>query len=172
MTKATQGISAGPLLLAVAALATATASIGLAAGRSNSDVETGHRTVPPTETSAVAVQYRRVAGQLRTLAPAGDPSGRDVGSSSALCPRGTVAASGGYETLTGGGETFYSEALTKRVGWGVGAVNNLATPGTVQAFAYCVRSGKRARASAQRAAARRKMNALVDRYRSLRASQF
>jgi hypothetical protein len=86
--------------------------------------------------------------------------------------------SGGYQTMTGGGETFYSDALTRgRVGWAVGAANNLATRGTVQAFAYCVRSGRAVAAgnsptlATQRAAARREMKGLVNRYRALRASQ-
>jgi hypothetical protein len=85
--------------------------------------------------------------------------------------------SGGYQTITGGGETFYSDALTPGlVGWAVGAANKLATSGTVQAFAYCVRSGKamagnRRTLARQRAAARREMKVLGDRYRTLRASQ-
>jgi hypothetical protein len=124
------------------------------------------------------VHYKRVEGPARTLAPAGDPAGNDVGSSSALCPAGTRVISGGYETLTGGGETFYNDALTSgRVGWAVGAVNNLTTSGTVQAFAYCVRSGQPVtarnsrRVSRLRAAARREMKDLVTKYRTLRASQ-
>jgi hypothetical protein len=85
--------------------------------------------------------------------------------------------SGGYQTVTGGGETFYSDALTTgRAGWAVGAVNNLATSGTVQAFAYCVRSGEavprnRRTLARQRAGVRREMKALGNRYRTLRASQ-
>ena len=99
--------------------------------------------LPRRKPKSDATNYERVEGPVRTLAPAGDPSGDDVGSSSALCPSGMRVVSGGYQTITGGGETFYSDALTSgRVGWAVGAANTLATPGTVQAFAYCVRSGK------------------------------
>ena len=76
--------------------------------------------------------------------------------------------------MTGGGETFFSDALTSgRTGWGVGAANKLLTAGTVQAFAYCVRSGKassRRTLARQRAAAKRRMQVLSDRYRTLRAS--
>ena len=90
---------------------------------------------------APPADYRRVAGPVTALAPAGSPSGDDVGSSTALCPYRMQAVSGGFRTITGGGETFYSDALTKsRVGWTVAAVNDVATSGTVQAFAYCVRS--------------------------------
>jgi hypothetical protein len=87
------------------------------------------------------------------------------------------AVSGGYRTITGGGETFYSDALTKgRVGWAVGAVNKVGTTGTVQAFAYCARSRGAATGSARsvaqlRGAARHEMKAVVDRYKTLRASQ-
>jgi len=181
MTKPTQGLSAGPLLLAVAALAAASASIGLAAGRPASSDEhiatsAGVRG-PAKDARNDATHYARVAGPVRTLAPAGDPAGNDVGSASASCPAGMRVISGGYQTITGGGETFYSDALTSgRVGWAVGAVNNLATPGTVQAFAYCVRSGKEAAGNRrtlarQRLAIRREMKALADRYRALRDSQ-
>jgi hypothetical protein len=85
--------------------------------------------------------------------------------------------SGGYQTITGGGETFYSDALTgSRAGWAVGAINKLATAGTVQAFAYCVRSGKagpgnRRTLARQREAVRRKMKTLGDEYRALRVPQ-
>jgi hypothetical protein len=85
--------------------------------------------------------------------------------------------SGGYQTLTGGGETFYSDALTGgRAGWAVGAANDLATSGTVQAFAYCVRSGEavpanRRTLAKQREAVRRQMKSLGSKYRALRASQ-
>ena len=64
-----------------------------------------------TRPSARPREYRRVAGPVTTLAPAGDTSGDDVGSSTALCPYGMRVVSGGYRTLTGGGETFYSDAL-------------------------------------------------------------
>lgn len=116
-------------------------------------------------------------GAVRRLASAGDPAGNDVAASIALCPSGTRAVSGGYRTITGGAETFYSDALTKsRVGWAVGAVNKLGAPGTVQAFAYCVRSPGRTKGdrpvATQRAAARREMDRLVDRYKALRAAQF
>jgi hypothetical protein len=88
------------------------------------------------------------------------------------------AVSGGYRTISGGAETFYSDALTnRRVGWGVGAVNDVATAGTVQAFAYCVRSdgdqaATRPALARRRAAARQAARALVDRYRTVRAAQF
>ena len=182
MFQPTQGPSAGPVLLAVAAVVVAGAGIVVAAGASGrSDEPVAKRTSArgPAKESAKrdATNYERVAGPVRTLAPAGDPSGEDVGSSSALCPSGMRVVSGGYQTITGGGETFYSDALTSgRVGWAVGAVNNLATPGTVQAFAYCVRSGKdvagsRRTLARQRAAIRREMKALAKRYRAFRASQ-
>lgn len=186
MVKTTHGVSGGPLLLAVAALLAASASIGLAARARGVPDErattraTAHvRSAQDADSNrAATASYERVAGQAKTLAPAGDPSGEDVGSSSALCPSGTRVVSGGFQTVTGGGETFYSDALTGgRIGWAVGAVNNLSTPGTVQAFAYCIRSGRPRTASAsrrlarQRAAARREMKALVEKYRALRASQ-
>jgi len=181
MIKPTEGLSAVPLLLAVAALVAASASIGLAARESGSSNErtTSATTRSPAKENAKsdATNYVRVEGLVKTLAPAGDPSGNDVGSSSALCPSGMRVISGGYQTITGGGETFYSDALTTgRAGWAVGAVNNLATSGTVQAFAYCVRSGKavprnRRTLARQRAAVRREMKALGNRYRTLRASQ-
>jgi hypothetical protein len=182
MFQPTQGPSAGPVLLAVAALVAALASILLAAGApGGSDkrvtAEAGVRGNAQESAKSDATKYERVEGSVRTLAPAGDPSGDDVGSSSALCPSGMRVVSGGYQAITGGGETFYSDALTSgRVGWAVGAVNNLATPGTVQAFAYCARSGKGAAGSRrtlarQRAAIRREMKALGERYRTLRAAQ-
>jgi hypothetical protein len=181
MVKPTQGLSAVPLFLAVAALAAASGSIGLAAGGSGASNQ-------PTKPSAKvresaneharndAPKYARVEGPVTTLAPAGDPSGKDVGSSSALCPSGMRVISGGHQTLTGGGETFYSDALTNgRAGWAVGAANDLATSGTVQAFAYCVRSGKampsRRTLAKQREAVRRQMKSLGSKYRALRASQ-
>jgi hypothetical protein len=183
MIKPTQGLPGGPLLLAVASLVVAGASIGLAAGTSggtDQPVTTSAGVGSPVAKRAQvpAARYERVEGPVRTLAPAGDPSGNDVGSSSALCPSGTRVISGGYQAITGGGETFYSDALTGgRVGWAVGVVNHLATAGTVQAFAYCVRSGAgasggdRGTLSRQRASARREMRALVTRSRTLRGSQ-
>ena len=180
MTKPMQGLSAGPLLLAVIALVVAGVSFVLHAGASEVTEGRATKSAGPRErvTSRAEhrpARYRRVAGPVTALAPAGDAAGYDVGSSTALCPYGMRVVSGGYRTITGGGETFYSDALTKGgAGWAVGAVNNLATSGTVQAFAYCVRSGKAAprRALArQRAAIRRQMKALGDRYRALRASQ-
>ena len=180
MIKPTQGLSAVPLFFAVAALVAASASIGLAVGESGAPSERVTKNAAaradasenaPTE----APTYVRIAGSVRTLAPAGDPSGRDVGSSRAMCPAGMRVVSGGYETVTGGGETFFSDALTSgRAGWGVGAANKLATSGTVQAFAYCVRTGRHVNPrtlARQRAAGRRQMEALGDRYRTLRASQ-
>ena len=183
MTKPTQGLSAGPLLLAVVALVVASVSFGLHAGasgvtegRATTSADTRGRVANPPERPPA--QYRRVAGPVTTLAPAGDTSGDDVGSSTALCPYGMRVVSGGYRTLTGGGETFYSNALTGgRVGWAVGAVNDVATSGTVQAFAYCVRSdpadgpGTRRALARRRAAARRETEALIDRYKTLRAAQ-
>ena len=183
MFKPTQGLMAGPLILAIVALVVASGSIGLHAGASGESSEhattsaVAEGTLDRPEQSGVRREVR-VAGPARRLAPAGDPSGNDVASSIALCPSGTRAVSGGYRTITGGGETFYSDALTKgRVGWAVGAVNKLAAPGTVQAFAYCVRSGRAAAASGrvlarQRAAARREMNSLLNQYKALRAAQF
>ena len=80
--------------------------------------------------------------------------------------------------ITGGGETFYNDALSGgRVGWAVGAVNDVATSGTVQAFAYCVRSdsadppGTRRALARRRGAARRQTEALIDKYKTLRAAQ-
>jgi hypothetical protein len=181
MIRPVQGLSLGPVFLAVAALVAASASMGLAVG------ESGRSTPPATKTTSVrspgkataesdAPRYVRVAGPVTTLAPAGDPSGKDIGSSRAFCPARMRVVSGGYQTMTGGGETFFSDALTSsRTGWAVGAANKLATSGTVQAFAYCARSGKaadRGNVARQRAAAKRRMKALSDRYRSLRASQF
>jgi hypothetical protein len=179
MFQPTQGPSAGPVLLAVAALVAALASILLAAGASGGSDKrvTTEAGVRGNAKESAKSEYERVEGPVRTLAPAGDPSGEDVGSSSALCPSGMRVVSGGYQAITGGGETFYSDALTSgRVGWAVGAVNNLATPGTVQAFAYCARSGKGAAGSRrtlarQRAAIRREMKTLGERYRTLRAAQ-
>jgi hypothetical protein len=182
MIQPTQGLSAGPVLLAVAALVAGGGSIVLAAGESGGSdrrVTTGASVRSPATKNAGsdAVNYVRAEGPVRTLAPEGDPSGNDIGSSIALCPSGMRVISGGYQTITGGGETFYSDALTSgRAGWAVGAANTLATAGTVQAFAYCVRSGKavagnRRTLARRRAAARREMKALGDRYRALRASQ-
>ena len=147
MTKPNQGLSAGPLLLAVVALVVAGVSFGLHAGASG--VTEGRRVTTGADARGRVAKraehgparYRRVVGPVTTLAPAGAPAGDDVGSSTALCPYGMRAVSGGFRTITGGGETFYSDALTDgRVGWTVGAVNDVATSGTVQAFAYCVRS--------------------------------
>jgi hypothetical protein len=183
MVKPTQGLSAVPLLLAVAALVAASASIGLAAGESRNPSErlttsAGARSPARQDTESAPARYARVEGQVTTLAPAGDPTGADVGSSRALCPAGMRVIGGGYQAITGGGETFYSDALTSgRAGWAVGAANKLATSGTVQAFAYCVRFGRTATANRRtlarrRAAVRRQMTALGDRYRDLRAAQF
>jgi hypothetical protein len=123
-------------------------------------------------------EYERVEGPAKSLAPAGDPSGNDIGSSSAMCAPGTRVISGGFSTVTGGGAVFYNAALTTgRVGWAVGAVNNLTESGTVQAFAYCVSGGRapspatRGKLADQRAAGRRQIQAMIDRYRVLRASQ-
>jgi hypothetical protein len=182
MVNPAQGPSAVPLVLAIAALVAASASIAFYAGERGGPTErittsASVRTPVKTESGSVAAGYVRVEGAVTTLAPAGDPSGNDVGSSRALCPSGTRVVSGGYQTVTGGGETFYSDALTGgRAGWAVGAANRLGTSGTVQAFAYCVRSGKARRGdrrtlARQRAAVRRQMKALGNRYRALRASQ-
>jgi hypothetical protein len=178
-----QGSSAGPLLLAVVALVVASVSFGLhtgaseiSEGRATTGADTRDRIANPP--ARRAAQYRRVAGPVTTLAPAGNPSGEDIGSSTALCPYGMRVVSGGYRTITGGGETFYSDALTDgRVGWTAGAVNDVATSGTVQAFAYCVRSdtpggpGTRRGLAKRRAAARREAEAVIDKYRTLRAAQ-
>lgn len=174
-----QGLSVVPVFLAVAALVAASASMGLAVGESgrSSQASTKRASVrTPAEKKAEsdAPKYVRVKGPVRTLAPAGDPAGNDIGSSRAFCPAGTRVVSGGFQTMTGGGETFFSDALTGgRAGWAVGAANKLTTSGTVQAFAYCVRSGRavnRRTLARQRAAAKRQMKALSDRYRTLRAS--
>jgi hypothetical protein len=181
MINPTQGLSAGPLLVAVVALVAASVSFGLHAGASErSDqrvsTSTGVQGSAARRADRPVSDYKRVEGPVRKLAAAGDVSGNDVGTSSALCPAGMRAVSGGFRTITGGGETFYSDALTGgRVGWTVGAVNNVPTSGTVQAFAYCVRSadapdGGRA-LKRQRAAARREVRALVNRYKALRAAQ-
>ena len=179
-----QDLSVGPLLLAVVALVVASVSFGLRTGAS--EVTEGRAATGADTRERIAdhpardaAQYRRVAGPVTTLAPAGNPSGDDIGSSTALCPYGMRVVSGGYRTITGGGETFYSDALTDgRVGWTVGAVNDVATSGTVQAFAYCVRSdtpggrpGTRRTLAKRRAAARREAEAVIDKYRTLRAAQ-
>ena len=183
MVTSTRGIPAGPLILAVVALMIASASIGLETGgsRDASQPPPERAEAQPVSTNTAGsrpTQEVRVAGPVRRLAPAGDQSGDDVAASIALCPAGSKAVSGGYRTITGGGETFYSDALTKsRVGWAVGAVNKLAAPGTVQAFAYCVSNRTRltdgsGALTRSRAAARREMDRLVDRYKDLRAAQF
>jgi hypothetical protein len=183
MTKPIRGLAAGPLLLAVVALVVASVSFGLHAGASG--VTEGRATTSAGDRGRVAnpperppTRYRRVAGPVTTLAPAGDTSGDDVGSSTALCPYGMRVVSGGYRTLTGGGETFYNNALKGGVvGWVVGAVNDVATSGTVQAFAYCVRSDSdevpstRRAYARRRAAVRRETDALLERYRTVRAAQ-
>ena len=183
MTKPMEGLSAGPLLLAVVALVVAGVSFGLHAGasgvpegRATTSADARRRVADPQERRPA--RYRRVAGPVTTLAPAGNPSGDDVGSSTALCPYGMRVVSGGFRTLTGGGETFYSDALTDGlVGWTVGAVNDVGTSGTVQAFAYCVRTdaaggpGTRRALARRRAAARRQAEAVIDRYKTLRAAQ-
>jgi len=145
-------------------------------GRAKAGADTRKRVANPPERRPA--QYRRVAGPVTTLAPAGNPSGDDVGSSTALCPFGMRVVSGGFRTITGGGETFYSDALTDgRVGWTVGAVNDVATSGTVQAFAYCVRSdtagdpGTRRALAKRRGEARREAQAVIDKYKTLRAAQ-
>jgi hypothetical protein len=170
------------LFLAVMALVAASASIGLAAGgfgSSDGPAEPKAAVTKPAKEQGGpgSPRYVRVKGTITTLAPAGDASGQDIGSSTALCPLGMRVVSGGYKTLTGGGETFYSDALTGgRAGWAVGAANNLATSGTVQAFAYCFgsrrpRSQNRATLARQREAVRREMRRLGDRYRAIRDSQ-
>ena len=184
MIKPTQGLSAVPLFLAVAAVLAASASFRLAAEKSASQdpqepaPAVANLRAPAEENAGSgAPSYVRVEGPVATLAPAGDPAGEDIGSSGALCPSGTRVISGGFQTITGGGETFYSDALTSgRSGWAVGAANKLATSGSVQAIAYCVRSGRardanRRTLEKRRAAARREMKVLVTRYRSLRGSQ-
>lgn len=183
MITSARGLPAGPLILAVVALVIASANIGLEAGRSRESNQAppsraAARSTPATPTQSAPAREVRVEGPVRRLAPAGDPTGNDVAASIALCPSGMRAVSGGYRTITGGGETFYSDALTRsRVGWAVGAVNKLGAPGTVQAFAYCVgsrgRGGEGGRVLAKRrTAARREMSALLDRYKTLRAAQF
>ena len=165
------------------ALVVASANIGLEAGRSREPdrappARAAAKSAPAAPATSRPAREVRVEGEARRLAPAGDAAGNDVATSIALCPAGTRAVSGGYRTITGGGETFYSDALTdRRVGWAVGAVNKLGAPGTVQAYAYCVGSGDRRAArgralAKQRATARREANALVDRYKALRAAQF
>jgi hypothetical protein len=183
MNRPVQGLAEGPLLLAVVALVVAVVSFALHAGAS--EVTQGRATADADGRERVAdlpkaraPEYRRVAGPVTTLAPAGSQSGEDVGSSTALCPYGTRVVSGGFRTITGGGETFYSDALTDgRVGWTVGAVNGVATTGTVQAFAYCVRSpgargtGTRRALARRRAAAKRQAQAVINTYKALRAAQ-
>jgi hypothetical protein len=170
------------MLTAVAALLAAVLSVWLAAGTMGrtdqaATTETSGRTGSTRDAASNPMEYERVEGPVKTLAPAGDPSGKHIGSSSALCPSGKRVISGGYQTVTGGG-VFYSGAMTSgRVGWAVGAVNYLSRLGTVQAFAFCVRSGQAAspgslrRLAKRRAAARREIEALVARYRVLLSSQ-
>jgi hypothetical protein len=166
--------------MAVGALSAAVLSILLAAGtvrESDRHAATSVRSDSSAKTAGLAKEYERVEGPVRTLAPAGDPSGNDIGSSVALCPSGKRVSSGGYQVITGVGGVFFSGALTiGLVGWAVGAVNDLARPGTVQAFAYCVSSDRAARHGSsrlarQRAAARREIAAVVARYRVARSSQ-
>jgi hypothetical protein len=182
VVKPAQGFSPVPLFLAVMALVAASASIGLAAGgfgSSNGPAEPKATVTKPAKEQGQpsSPTYVRVKGTITTLAPAGDVSGEDVGSSTALCPLGMHVVSGGYKTLTGGGETFYSDALTGgRAGWAVGAANNLATSGTVQAFAYCFgsrrpRSQNHAALAREREGVRREMRRLSKRYRAIRDSQ-
>ena len=183
MVTSRRGLTTGPLILAVVALAIASANIGLEVGRSGEPTglppeRAAARSKPATPAERRPAREVRVEGPVRRLAPAGDASGNDVAASIALCPAGMHAVSGGYRTITGGGETFYSDALTDgRVGWAAGAVNKLGAPGTVQAFAYCARSGNRASAhgsalAKRRATARREAGTIVDRYKTLRAAQF
>jgi hypothetical protein len=167
----------------LAALLAAGLSIGLALGtgkRSEDRVaaNSGVRSHPETAANSFAKEYKRVEGPVRTLAPAGDPAGNDIGTSSALCPSGKRVISGGYQTITGGGEIFYNDALTRgHVGWAVGATNKLARSGMVQAVAYCagsvhaVAAGNRQTLRRQRAAAIRELQALVSRYKAIRVSQ-
>ena len=183
MVTSTRGLTTGPLILAVVALVVASANIGLEAGRTRESSgsppeQAAANSTPAAPAATRSMRQVRVDGPVRRLAPAGDASGNDVAASVALCPAGMRAVSGGYRTITGGGETFYSDALTDgRVGWAAGAVNKLGVPGTVQAFAYCMRSGDRGSPrgrglAKRRARARREAGALVDRYRDLRAAQF
>jgi hypothetical protein len=177
------GPSPAVVALTVAALLAAALSIWLAAsseGGSNRRASTDSSVRGSREAGAAsrADPYQRVEGPVTTLAPAGDPTGHDVGSSTALCRSGTRVVSGGYQTGAGGGGVFYSGAPANgRVGWAVGAVNDRAQVGTVQAFAYCVSSGQPdtavngRRLARQRGDARRATQALVNRYRILRSAQ-
>jgi hypothetical protein len=140
--------------------------------------DTGARGHLQTAPKSFAKEYERVEGPVRVLAPAGDTAGNDIGTSSALCPSGKRVISGGYQTVIGGGEIFYNDALTRgRVGWAVGATNKLARSGMVQAVAYCAGSGQAVAAGnrqtlrRQRAAAIRELQALVNRYKAIRVSQ-
>jgi hypothetical protein len=171
------GPSPVALVMAVAALFAAALSIGLAAGTlgdpdQRATTHTTLRSSPVRDAGTPARDYATVQGPARTLAPAGDPAGRDIGSSVALCPAGTRVISGGYETMIGGGGVFHSGAL-HRIGWAVGAVNKLPQSGAVRALAVCVSSGRSSgrRLARQRAAARREVQRLVDRYRALRDSR-
>jgi hypothetical protein len=176
------GPSPVAVALAVAALFAAALSVWLAAGTvGGSDQRAATaasvRGDAGKDAQSYPKEYERVEGPVRSLAPTGDPSGNDIGSSSAFCPSGTRVVSGGFQTMTGSGGVFYSGALTiGRVGWAVGAVNNLARSGTIQAFAYCVSTGRPVsprgsrRLERQRAAGRREIQALIDRYRVLRAA--
>jgi hypothetical protein len=173
----------GAMVLAVAALMAAALSIWLIAGTKaapDQRAPTGSsvRGSSNQDVQSKAAVYERVEGPVRSLAPAGDLSGNDIGSSNAFCPSATQVISGGYQAITGDGGVFYSGALARgRVGWAVAAVNGLAQSGTVQAFAYCVSvgragsSGTSRRLQRQRAAGRREIQAIVKRYRTLRASQ-
>ena len=108
MIQPTQGPSAGPVLLAAAALVAAGAS-HRAGGGSVREIGSSpslserqrSRSCQAESAQSDATNYERVEGPVRTLAPAGDPSGDDVGSSSALCPSGMRVVSGGYQTITG-----------------------------------------------------------------------
>jgi hypothetical protein len=167
--------------MALAALFAAGVSIGLALAKAEPDSRAAAETTVRGHRETVArgdTKYARIEGPVRVLAPAGDPAGEDVGSSSALCPSGSRAVSGGYELNTGGGEVFYNDALAQaRLGWAVGAANKLARSGMVQAVAYCFDPGEAGTAgngrkhARQRASARRELEALIDRYRALRKSQ-
>src|SRR5215212_5819275 len=120
------------MALTVAALFAAALSIWLAAGRAGESAQRAAtdasvRSNPEKEARRSSGKYARVEGPVRSLAPLGDPSGNDIGSSTAFCPSEMRVVSGGFATITGSGGVFYSGALTVgRLGWTVGAVNNLA----------------------------------------------
>ncbi len=84
-------------------------------------------------------------------------------SSLATCPAGTRVISGGGSAVTSEG-IVASQATSDRTGWFV-VTGELVTPGTVEAVAYCARTGNYTTARAH-ASARREIEALEGQYQS------